>query len=170
MGYFVTSNKNDFSDPFGNNNAPHPDLSSYFTKRKSRYFIVLNDALRYVNLKLVPDILFEQDMIYDEPRGLSEILESTNELTDKVWYNRHKYREYQIHNGEIKLIENKDFTIENSQRTIVREIWEGAKKSAKKMEKQFGKKALGPWDDFEWGMINGKLSALRWVIGEDWDE
>jgi hypothetical protein len=49
-------------------------------------------------------------------------------------------------------------------------VWEGAQKSAKRVEQQHGLEKLGPWDDFEWGMINGKLSALRWVLGEDWDE
>ncbi len=32
-----------------------------------------------------------------------------------------------------------------------------------------GKDNLGPYTDFEWGMINGKLSALRWVLGDEWD-
>ena len=41
---------------------------------------------------------------------------------------------------------------------------------AKKVEKRYGKKNItGPYSDFEWGMINGKLSALRWVGGWDWD-
>lgn len=34
-------------------------------------------------------------------------------------------------------------------------------KAAKRTEREFGKKNPGPRDDFEWGMINGKLSALR---------
>ena len=48
-------------------------------------------------------------------------------------------------------------------------IWEGAKKAAAKVEKTYGKENLGPWTKFEWGMLNGKLSALRWCLGDEWD-
>jgi hypothetical protein len=34
---------------------------------------------------------------------------------------------------------------------------------------KLGKDNCGPWTDFEWGMINGKLSALRWALGSEWD-
>jgi len=28
---------------------------------------------------------------------------------------------------------------------------------------------LDPYSDFELGMLNGKLSTLRWVLGSEWD-
>ena len=48
-------------------------------------------------------------------------------------------------------------------------VWDGAKRAAKDTERKLGRGNYGPWDDFEWGMINGKLSALRWALGEEWD-
>lgn len=38
-----------------------------------------------------------------------------------------------------------------------------------KVEERYGVYNLGPYSDFEWGMIDGKLSALRWVLGDEWD-
>lgn len=48
-------------------------------------------------------------------------------------------------------------------------IWEGALAAAKRTEDEIGIDNLGPWSDFDWGMINGKLSALRWILGDEWD-
>jgi hypothetical protein len=54
-------------------------------------------------------------------------------------------------------------------------VWYGRKMPAEfyrergTPEKRFGKKNLARGGDFEWGMLSGKLSALRWVLGYDWD-
>ena len=55
-------------------------------------------------------------------------------------------------------------------RLPARQLWTvGALKAARKTEDEVGRELLGPWGDFEWGMINGKLSAIRWVLGDEWD-
>ncbi len=82
------------------------------------------------------------------------ISQAEEEFLDRIWYNRHQILKWRI---------------ETKKEQVHPEIWKGALKSARAMERKYGKKNLGPYTDFEWGMINGKLSTLRWVLGEDWD-
>jgi hypothetical protein len=42
-------------------------------------------------------------------------------------------------------------------------------KAAAKVEKRVGLENLGPWDDFEWGMLNGKLSRTAMGLSAEWD-
>jgi hypothetical protein len=167
----VTHNINDFSDTHVNNKIPHPDIASLFSQRKSLYFTNIGDGLRRVRPDLVSELMAELGE-WERPQGsLSEILAAESELCDKVWYNRHQVRREQVEAGKIELVEKETFpTSTGKVRPIQRDIWEGALDSAKKTEAKYGLEQLGPWDDFEWGMINGKLSALRWILGDDWDE
>jgi hypothetical protein len=62
-----------------------------------------------------------------------------------------------------------DLAKDYNPRMIRRDIWQGALKATAKVEEKFGQENLGPRSDFESGMLNGKLSALRWVLGDEWD-
>jgi len=68
-----------------------------------------------------------------------------------------------------RIVPDAEWKLSEARDTTKQSIWEGAKKAATKVEKTFGKKNLGPWTKFEWGMLNGKLSALRWCLGDEWD-
>jgi hypothetical protein len=165
---FVTHNTKDFSQPGANEKLPHADIAELFSKIKSRYYINLAEALRRVEPALVSELMVEQDWA-QEPRRIGEISDAISELLDKVWYNRHQVRLEKIESGEIKLVEKETYPVTYPESTCRRDIWQGARESARRLEKKHGLKNLGPWDDFEWGMLNGKLSALRWVLGDEWD-
>lgn len=166
---FVTHNKSDFSIEDGNQRTPHGDFANLFSRVKSLYFINLAEALRRVGPSLVTDIMLEQSWT-QEPRGLTEILEAEDLLFHQVWYNRHWNLRIGVEEGKIKIVDKEVYPRPRGAReTIQRDVWEGALKAARKVERRYGKKNLGPWDDFEWGMVNGKLSALRWALGDEWD-
>ncbi|MER9891871.1 DUF4062 domain-containing protein [Mesorhizobium sp. M0119] len=84
-------------------------------------------------------------------RNDSAILAAYNEFWDKVWWNRHQNLLYRIRQGE-------DVTIPES-----------GYKAARRIERKYGKKNLG-WADFEWGLLSGRMSALSWVMGSEWEE
>ena len=94
------------------------------------------------------------DEYIDEPRTMDEIADMANEFCEKIWFDRHLTLRYKVENGL---------------ETVNSEIWAGVQKSAQRVIQQYGEENLGPYSDFEWGMLNGKLSALRWVMGEEWD-
>ena len=165
---FVTDNHHDFSGT--DRRYPHPDIEGIFKDGDVTFSVNLLEVLTsyapdwFVDF---PDVDMEQ---FEEPKRLSEILAAIEEFHDKVWYNRHWGSRNDIESGRIKVVERVDWTPGKPypQNVIDRGIWEGALKAAEGVEaKYLGD--LGPWDDFEWGMINGKLSALRWVLGDEWD-
>ncbi|WP_034924876.1 PIN domain-containing protein [Gillisia sp. CAL575] len=164
---FVTHNKNDFSLQNGNQKLPHEDLMDIFKNSNSNYYINLLDCLNDIE----PDFIEELGVFENwetDPRGITEISDKIKEFDKKIWYNRHKILETKIENGEVQIIDYTDFHSQSIQNSIVKEIWETAKQNAKIVEENYGKENLD-FDDFEWGMINGKLSALRWILGEEWD-
>lgn len=166
---FVTHNTRDFSDDKGDQRLPHPDLSALFDGRSSTYYTSLLELLR----DLHPDLLGDQEeecRFAEEPRRLAEIVEAEDCLVKKIWYDRHSMRVHMIAEGKIKVLPEAEYSRSPYRADeILDTIWDGALKAAKKVEKEIGKRNLGPWSDFEWGMLNGKLSALRWVLGDEWD-
>lgn len=75
-------------------------------------------------------------------RNDNDILAEYKELWEKVWYIRNLIR-IELEGGEIS-------------------------DAMKRVEEKYGKENLG-WDDVEWGIMQGKLSALSWAMGSDWE-
>jgi pyrimidine deaminase RibD-like protein len=90
-------------------------------------------------------------------RNDKDILRAYNEFWDKVWWNRHQVWLQRIKSGEEPLTKEQ------------KPVLERAKKVAKRIERKYGKKNLR-WDDFDWGLLSGRMSALAWVMGAQWNE
>lgn len=159
---FVTHNKHDFSAVGGDDRQPHVDIASGFSKIRSMYFTNLSACLHKVNPEFVSEILY-MDSFEDDPRPVSEVMHWVDRLTTQVWLSRHKMRELGIEQGRTKIVTREEWEkgTKNNYDAIVDEIWKGALKAAKKAEKELGPDNIGRYDDFEWGMVSGKLSALR---------
>ncbi len=100
------------------------------------------------------ELLSRIDAQRGTPRSEEEIVSAIDEFFDKIWYDRHQLLKHQIETGR---------------EAVTSDIWIKAEEAAKKIEAKYPKSELGPHSDFDWGMINGKLSALRWVMGDEWD-
>ena len=73
-------------------------------------------------------------------RTRAVIQRAEEEIFDKRWYDRH------VSGGRPKV----------------------GREAANRIEKKYGKKNLGPYDDFDWGVLAGRHYALRWMLGDEW--
>ncbi len=126
-------------------------LEKYRQNRKPRFRIKLweHPQLAYViggrrSLLHQYDLLKEKHKI----RSLQQIRKAEGEFYEKIWYGRTPP------DNEMQVWELK--------------VRRSAIRSKRQIEKKYGEKNLLV-DDFGWGMFSGKLSALRWVLGDDWD-
>lgn len=153
---FVTSNSSDFSLDRGDIRQSHPDLAAAFAHSSSTYalgFDGLASTLQDHFGEELTELLAELDFT-ESPRLLAEIQESEHELFDRIWYQRKLNHIFELEDAEDSKGLAKLLAIAGSPMSRVEiEYPEG----------------LGPYTDFEWGMLNGKLSALRWVLGAEWD-
>jgi len=167
---FVTHNIHDFSEKGGDTRLPHADLAPLFDGTASRYATSLGPLIGEFAGDLLEEIRFDREY-NQEPRKLSELLEAESKLTTQIWYNRKWGIIDAVESGRERKVPREVWeaaTREEQRGMIVDEIWDGMIAAMKRAEKEYPEE-LGPWDDFEWGMLNGKLSAIRWMLGDEWD-
>lgn len=168
---FVTHNTSDFSDKTGDTRLPHPDLAPLFDGSTSRYVTNLGPLLKEFADDLIEESTFEREFS-QEPRALSELLDAEHTLFQQVWYNRKWVLIERAERGDHRLVTQAIWdsaSPKERQAMTIDTVWAGMLAAMKRTEEQLGPDNIGPWDDFEWGMLNGKLSAVRWVMGDEWD-
>jgi hypothetical protein len=80
---------------------------------------------------------------------------SFQQLSDKIWRVRMLVHQQEAEAGNREAL---SAGIEGQALAAMRAI-----------EEKYGADDVGPWDDWNWGYIHGKLAALRWVLGSEWD-
>lgn len=89
-------------------------------------------------------------------RNDNHLVEEYSELQDRVWYVRKLIMFEKMESGEEERKPEHEPHIEK------------ALQKMKEMEEKYGAENL-VYDDIEWGIIQGKMAALAWVLGSDWD-
>ena len=167
---FVTHNIHDFSEKGGDTRLPHADIASHFDGTVSRYITSLGPLLNEFAEELIEDIRFEREY-NQESRKLSELIEAEQKLEQQIWYNRKWGIIDRVEKGVLKQVTREVYYAAPPKKRrdmIVDTIWDGMMAAMKSAEAELPGE-LGPWTDFEWGMLNGKLSAIRWFLGHEWD-
>jgi hypothetical protein len=89
-------------------------------------------------------------------RGCAAIVEEYKRCSEKVWWNRHQWTLQERAARGLPLSDNPEVT-------------ERALAAAKRVEEKYDRSEL-ELGEFDWGLLNGRMSAFAWVLGGEWDE
>lgn len=142
---FLSNSAKDYLDTYRRNNRP-PFKIKYWERPQFETM-----TRRKVTL------LRKHDLTEAPLRSIRTVMKAEEEFFDRIWYDRSLVHEANDREQGKKM--------EPKLRKVVLAA------RAKVEAKYGGKKAMRDYykSDFEWGMMNGKLSALRWVLGDEWD-
>ena len=98
-----------------------------------------------------PDLIARHAIYAEGMRSIADIVAAEKEMFDKVWYGRSEKDPAQAHPH------------------LGAPAIEVILAAQKRVEDTYGYDNVQPGDAFEWGLLSGKLSTLRWVLGDDWD-
>lgn len=87
-------------------------------------------------------------------RSIKVIRLAEQKFTDLIWFRKHYILQKMRQAGLVQ---------------VEPEIWEDSEKTAAMIACKYPTGELYPPNEFEWGIMNGKLSALRWMLGANWD-
>lgn len=97
--------------------------------------------------------ILEMSDFQEDPRTLEEILEAEKEFFDRVWYERSVVHTTRYEEGDSDITEASYRVSKHAQARVLTR-----RPDLRLCESHF-----------EWGMWNGKVSTLRWVLGSEWD-
>lgn len=99
------------------------------------------------------DIAFKHDVETAALRRVSEVIAVEQELSDKLWYGRKPGWDQEV------------------PADWAPELVEGMREAQREMEEKYGVEELESHveSDWAWGVLSGKVSAIRWILGYEWD-
>lgn len=109
----------------------------------------------------------------DKRRTMDEMREKILNMEKQIWYNwNYLTLLSMIEEGEVKVVsatEYNEIGYPDNLDFIADEKWAVFQKTARKLEEEFGLELIAIPDELDRSYLDGKLSALKYACGEEWE-